>query len=1557
MTADAPREQTLRERLAALTPQQRAAFEARLGAPASVALERSANSDSDLPFPMTDIQQAYWAGRTGDFEFGKVATHSYSEIDAIDLDLVRLEAAWNRLVARHPMLRTVFLPDGTQQLLAEVPRYVISVEEGDPASIRTAMSHQVLPANRWPIFDIRATRIDRRITRIHLSFDAIVADISSRRILMREWGQFYRDPAAELPPLSATFRDFVLADAAEKSLPAHDRARDYWLARADTLPPAPELPLLEDYDRHAPPVFTRRSHRFDAGQYAALNGLARQAGVGLNALLLTAYADALRLWSANPAFTLNLTLFNRPPGEDQAAVIGDFTALTLLEIDAPNDAPFTARAYALQERLWRDLDHRKFSGVALLREIAHRRGSPAMMPVVFTSVLSPGGNDTAWLGQERWSVSQTPQVWIDLMAVAVDDGLVFHWNAVDALFPPGVMAAMFGAFVRLLDGLADGALGDAGWLEIARTLLPESGRAVCDAANATQGSEPTNLLHRWSHAALDRPAVISTTRTLTHGELAKLATSLAHRLRALGLKPGMLAAVVMAKGWEQIVAVLAILEAGGAYLPIDPDLPTARRHYLLADAGAAIVLTQTGLIDSLDWPEGITRIAVTAEDLAAPRLPPLEPAQTLSDLAYVIYTSGSTGQPKGVAIDHRGAANTIADINARFAVGPTDRVLALSALSFDLSVYDVFGVLAAGGAVVLPDPEGLRDPAHWADLIARHGVTLWNSVPALAELLAGAGRSLPSLRLALLSGDRIALALPNALRAVAPHARVISLGGATEASIWSIWHDTATTDPGLATIPYGKPMRNQRFHVLGAGLVPCPIWVPGELYIGGIGLARGYWGDPAKTEAAFVAHPETGERLYRTGDRGRYLPDGSIEFLGRDDNQVKLRGFRVELGEIEAALTTHPAIRDAVVVASGATSSERTLSAYAIAQPGNASPDLAAWLRERLPAYMIPSRIALIEAMPLTANGKIDRAALARIDAQTPEPAAPSGEVETEIAGVVRAGCRVPIPATDSNFLDLGLTSIDMIRIVNAIEAAFGYRPAIETLYASPTIGWLAECHAKWREGSMTARHGTPAPVPPAPTPPPLALPPAPDIAATRRSIRRFTLRPIPLADLSNLLAAAMPRDGHRAYGSASGLYPVQLYLFANPDRIAGLAAGAYCYDAEAHALQPLGGATLKRAAFAAHNSQIFDEAAFALFLVGDMDAITPHYGERALHLATIEAGLLTQTLELAAPTLGLGLCQIGSADAGAVLGLSGGQVLLHTLFGGDPDPSPVASIAPHPSEEARLQRLFDRVAGPGATPETLTPDQAILLDTLLAQAAADWPLPDGSDQPQAICIQHGGDRPPLFVIHGSGGRVLFLHTLARHLHPDQPLYGIEAAPCDSGEDCVQDYADAIRAVQPEGRYRIGGYSAGSLIAFAVATSLDAEFLLMLDPAPVPEGNTSPPADPHAKLARRLEMGMLAGVTPLSPEFPQIERVDRVLTRIANAFRPTPIAGRIHAIHGTRGPYISSPGTLAAWASLATRGMTQTAIDADHFEIVREPHAAAVARQIQSWLDAHDGSA
>ncbi|HCU48712.1 MAG TPA: non-ribosomal peptide synthetase, partial [Micromonosporaceae bacterium] len=425
----------------------------------------------------------------------------------------------------------------------------------------------------------------------------------------------------------------------------------------------------------------------------------------------------------------------------------------------------------------------------------------------------------------------------------------------------------------------------------------------------------------------DRPAIIAGDDVVTYQQLASHAFGIADRLVQDGCGKGDLVAITMERGWHQVSAALGTLLAGGAYMPVDTSSPPARQEQIMASSEARFRLTTDSMAEIVP--------VTTAREVTGPGP---------EDLAYVIHTSGSTGVPKGVMIAHEAALNTVADINERFGVTGDDKVLALSALGFDLSVYDIFGPLSIGGCLVIPDHERRADPSRWAQLVQQHQITIWNSVPAQMQMLGGYlsvpdAPSVTSLRLAMLSGDWIPVALPDQIRAHVPDLTMISLGGATEASIWSISYPIGTVDPAWASIPYGKPLANQTFHVLDSALRPCPEWVVGELYIGGAGVAMGYLNDPQRTQERFITHPTARERLYRTGDLGRYLPDGNIEFLGREDFQVKIRGYRIELAEIETALCTHPGVAGAAVLVEGDQPLERRLIGFA--EPARITPNVS----------------------------------------------------------------------------------------------------------------------------------------------------------------------------------------------------------------------------------------------------------------------------------------------------------------------------------------------------------------------------------------------------------------------------------------------------------------------------------------------------------------------------------------------------------------------------------------------------------------------------------------
>lgn len=1042
-----------------------------------------APADRHIPFPLTEVQQAYAAGRSSDFDLGNIATHGYQEFEVNGLDPLQYQSAWERLIKRHDALRTVFREDGLQEVLESVPRYALPVldlrelpqAECNAAleAVREEMSHQVLPLGRWPMFDVRMTLLEGGITRLHFSFDALLMDGSSFPVLMNDIRWLYEHPGEELPPLSATFRDYVLALRENEQSRTFRDDMAYWQERLPSIAPAPEFTLRKELSAVSRPRFVRLHDPWTEERWAKLEKRATERGLTATTALLAAFSEVLRFWNRHASFSLNVSFFNRQNLHPEIGkIIGDFTDLMVLSVEYLPGTTLQERARHLQERFWEDMEHRSVSGVRIIRDLIRSRGGAggAIMPVVFTNLLKVGDiSEGTSLGGHpfilRHSISQTPQVLIDLHVYRYGNVIGINWDTVKEVFPHGQLTEMFSSFCALLGRMAE---DDQVWNERNVISLPEDQSQRRLTANATETPLPEGLLHAFvaegSRTNPEQPAIICPGITLTHRELQDKARSLGHLLRKKGASPNTLVAIVMEKGWEQIVAALGILEAGAAYLPVDPDFPSERIRHILTHGETRFVLTQSRIAAGLSLPEGLEIILVDLLE-ADTGLAPLPPVQSKDDLAYVIYTSGSTGLPKGVMISHKAALNTVLDINRRFAVLSRDRMLCLSDLNFDLSVYDIFGLLAAGGAVVLPAPDKTREPAHWQHLLENHQVTLWNTVPMLLQMLiAHAGTSLSPekhpLRLALLSGDWIPLDLPGKFAAIWPKALLAALGGATEAAIWSNLHIIQELDPDWKSIPYGLPLSNQHYHILNEALEECPDLVPGHLHIAGKGLAEGYWKDEEKSKAAFFRHPTTGERLYRTGDMGRWLPDGIIEFLGRTDSQVKVGGYRIELGEIETAMCQCEGVAEAVASVVGDGPHTKRIISY-IVPCDKKSPPAAATiqesLRERLPRYMVPAVIIILESLPLLPNGKVNRKALVPPDdTGISAHAEPHDGPERDIAEEWRSALGLEQVGRYDNFFELGGNSLIAVQTLAMLKNRYSTEVSLRGLFDAPTVAALA---------------------------------------------------------------------------------------------------------------------------------------------------------------------------------------------------------------------------------------------------------------------------------------------------------------------------------------------------------------------------------------------------------------------------------------------------------------------------------------------------------------------
>ena len=1024
------------------------------------------DEDPDAPFPLAPMQHAMWLGRNDDQQLGGVAAHLYVEFDGTGVDPERLRAAAAKLVARHPMLRVEMLPDGTQRIGNRgLPVTVHDLRDLDADAvearleeIRDQKSHQMLDGD---VLELSLSLCPGGRTRLHVDMDMNAADAVSYRKFMADLAVFYR--GGDLPELGYTYRQYRAALTASDPGPS-DEDRRWWAERIKELPEPPLLPLVPPAEQDNPRRSVRLWHIFDVPTRDAFFAAAHRRGVTPAMAVAASYSHALARWSTNSRFLLNLPMFGREPFHpDVEKLVGCFTSSLLLDVDLTGAATPAARARVLQETLHRTARHSSYSGLSVLRDLGRHRGTQVLAPIVYTSALGLGdlfaGEVTDQFGAPVWTISQGPQVLIDAQATPLATGLMINWDVRIEAFRPGVPEAMFAYHVAELTRLAT---DDAAWERPDPPAVPAAQRAVRDRLNATTAPPSGEAIHdgffRNARRNPDMPALLGDAGEVTYGELAGQAMAVAKRLRDTGIRAGDLIAVVGPKGVEQIPAVLGVLAAGAAYLPIGADQPAERAARILQSANVAAVLLCAGA----EAPAVAAPTLLVADAVAGPA--DAEPvAVDPHGLAYVLFTSGSTGAPKGVELTHDAVMNTIEFVTDRYELGPSDRSLALASLEADMSVLEIFALLRVGGAVVVVGEEQRRDADAWAGLIERHAVTFLNWMPGWLDMLleVGGGR-LATLRVVLLGGDWVRPELVRALRKSAPAVRVAGLGGATETAVHGTICEVDDPPAHWTSVPYGTPLPNNACRVVAPDGSDCPDWVPGELWFSGRGIARGYRNRPDLTAEKFVEHD--GRTWYRTGDRARYRPDGTLEFVGRADHRVKISGYRIELGEVEAALKRVPGI-DAAVAA--VLPGERDLLAALVraAEPGLDAAAVTAALADLVPAYMIPKLIVVTDRIPFTVAGKIDRAAAQRMLAAADltaerEYRAPATPLQTALVAIVAdvLGTDAARVGVDDDFFSLGGDSVLATQVVARVRDWLDTPTAMVTdMFSARSVSALAE--------------------------------------------------------------------------------------------------------------------------------------------------------------------------------------------------------------------------------------------------------------------------------------------------------------------------------------------------------------------------------------------------------------------------------------------------------------------------------------------------------------------
>jgi amino acid adenylation domain-containing protein len=813
---------------------------------------------------------------------------------------------------------------------------------------------------------------------------------------------------------------------------------------------------------------------------AALKSLIRREGVTLYMALLAAFEALLSRYTGQEDISVGTTVAGRDRAETEA-LIGFFVNTLVMRTNLSGNPSFRELLERVREVALGAYTHQDIPFEKLVEHLQPERelNRNPLFQVMFEiqnfaeeSVRLPGLTIAPVFIENT-----TAKFDLTLLVSESEEGLIAKFEYSTDLFDAVTIERLGQHFQTLLTGMV--ARPEQSFADVPLLTGAEQ-RQLLDQWNDTRSPSPQDkcfqeLFEQQAERIPDKIAVGFKGQSLTYLELNQRANRLAHYLRSSGVGPEIRVGVCVERGPDLLIGLLAILKAGGVYVPLDPAYPKERLAYILDDAQAPLMLAQHHLLERL--PEQQARVLCLDSELAVleheSELNPdsgVEPA----NLAYIIYTSGSTGRPKGAMVEHRGMLNHLYAKFRDLHLTNDDVIAQTSSQSFDISIWQLLAASLAGGRVEMFDDEVAQTPSRLVQMTEREGITILETVPALlrgmlgvVELQETLSRQLASLRWLIVTGEALPPELARQWLERYPHIPLMNAYGPTECSD-DVTHHVARELPSqsAARMPIGRPVINTRIYILDRRLRPLPVGVPGELCVAGIGVGRGYLNQPGLTALTFVADPfasKPGARLYKTGDLARYLPDGEIEFLGRIDHQVKMRGFRIELGEIESALNKHSAVGEAVVMLSAAQPGDERLLAYVVPAPDStpASADLRHYLKQRLPEYMVPSAFVMLEALPLTGNGKLDRRALERMSVAGPinERAfvAPRTPVEEAVAGIWAELLKLERVGVHDNFFDSGGHSLLAIQVLTQLLKTFQVDLQLRTFFEAPTVAELSE--------------------------------------------------------------------------------------------------------------------------------------------------------------------------------------------------------------------------------------------------------------------------------------------------------------------------------------------------------------------------------------------------------------------------------------------------------------------------------------------------------------------
>lgn len=1034
-------------------------------------------------FELNESQQSLWIGRGTDYKFGGVGCQGYFEWEIENLDFDRFKNAINLLIKRHEMLRAIFVSTGLQKIIEnydinDAVRYEnlsnLSYEdyEMNVNKIREKFSNDEIGVSTWPLFKFLVLKNPNGKYSVHFVIDMLIADAwSIFQVIIPDIIDLYNSSECSLPLLKTTFNDYIKYKNELKKTDSYNEDKKYWKEKIKNLPPAPKFPTYDNY-LNLDHKFKRFEGYVDKEAYKKLDLISKKFQVSKSCIIALALCEIFRLWGENDDFTLNFPVSDRLPiSKDIDFIVGDFTNTLLVPYTISKTKTLKEKLLYIQKEIWQSLDHRLFSGVEVLRELSRLRksGKEPLMPIVLTSLLGhPGRHDESLFGKEVYGVSQTPQVILDVQLRESDKVLYFKWDYLSNVIREDVLRDMFNSFKELLYRMATDCLI---WEEKDVVSLPKKQAITRNIVNDTDFEVPDVHLKELIKNRLElTPNSISLIEqngySLTWKEVVYNSLKICKIISENVNESEKFIGIILNKSSLQYISIYGCVLYGVGYVPIDPSLPNDRIIKIIEKANIKTIISE----EKINLKVNIKQIIIDKEKIYSQelsdsinsefsKLKNVDP----SYVPYIIFTSGSTGEPKGVEIPERALVNHIFDVVDRFNLNKNTKHLATAAIHFDMSVFDIFGPILHGGSVVIPKHSVGPDPDGWFELQKKYFVNFWACVPALMELICMVNQPksavIESMKNIVMAGDWIPLNIIPRIKDIYPQSKLYSCGGPTETTNWSIIHEINDREGILCeSVVYGSPMRNSKYRIVSIdGWDEKPNWVVGEMIVeSDITLANGYIGDKFLTEKYFSMNPITGKRSYRTGDIGRYLPNGEIEIIGRIDNQIKINGLRIELGEIENVAMQINGVRRACAfsVKDNITKLPKYISLCILSDDTNIKDKVRRQLQSKLPKYMIPKTIIVLPVFPLSKNGKIDIKELRKIEKENGSTNM-SRDVLNEKKELIKIFSDIlnqEIVLPEENFIDIGGDSLTAMKASVRISEKFNKEISLQDIILSNTI-------------------------------------------------------------------------------------------------------------------------------------------------------------------------------------------------------------------------------------------------------------------------------------------------------------------------------------------------------------------------------------------------------------------------------------------------------------------------------------------------------------------------